>query len=72
MTPSSKNLINIAIVNNSQGERCNVRCGADWASAQDIALASQRIKERFGENIKLEYFDIAKSTAKYPPVKLQQ
>ena len=60
MLPLDKHAIQISIVDDSKGEKCDARCGEDWPSAEVIALASQRIRERFGDKIKLEYLDLAK------------
>ena len=60
MLPLGKPTIQISIVDDSEGEKCDARCGEDWSSAEVIALANQSIKERFGDKIKLEYLDLAK------------
>ncbi len=59
MPPLIKRPINITIVDDSRSEKCNVHCGADWSSAETIALANQRIKDKFSNKIKLEYLDLA-------------
>ena len=60
MLPLTKHAIQIAIVDDSKGEKCDVHCGVDWSSAEAIALASQRIKDRFGDRVKLQYLDLSK------------
>jgi len=67
-----KPCIQITIVDDSKGEKCNAHCGADWASTQVIDLASQRIKERFGDKIKLEYLDLTESTTNHHAVEFKQ
>jgi len=64
--------IQITIVDDSKGEKCDAHCGADWASAQVIDLAGQRIKERFGDKVKLEYIDLAESMADHHALELKQ
>ncbi len=54
-----KHDIQIVILDDSKGEQCDAECGIDWSSAEAIALASRQIKDRFGEEIKLEYVDLA-------------
>ena len=50
--------INITILgDNSQGE-CDARCGIDWTSPESVPFAVERIKERFGEDIPLEYINM--------------
>ena len=55
-----KHTIQITIVDDSKGEKCDAHCGVDWSSGEAIALANQRIKDRFGDKIQLEYLDLAK------------
>ena len=55
-----KPTIQITIVDDSEVEKCDAHCGIDWSSAEAIALASQRIKDRFGDGIKLQYLDLSK------------
>ncbi len=61
----SKHIIQITIVDDSKGEKCDALCGEDWSSAEAIALASQRIRERFDDKIKLEYLDMTKTMTGY-------
>ncbi len=44
-----------------QGE-CEAGCGEDWSSPDSITLAYERIKERFGEDIPIEYIDLSGDT----------
>ena len=46
-----KQTIQISIIDDSEGERCNARCGVDWSAVEVITLASQRIRDRFGGKI---------------------
>lgn len=55
--------IQITILNDSRQEECEAACGIDWSSSEATSLASQRIKDRFGEEIQLEYVDLAKAKA---------
>ena len=55
-----KHPIEITIVDDSKGEKCDAHCGVDWSSVEAITLASQRIKDRFGDKIQLEYLDLSK------------
>ena len=60
MLPLVKHTIQITIVDDSKGEKCDAHCGVDWSSMEAIALANQRIKDRFGDKIQLKYLDLAK------------
>ncbi len=68
----SKNIIQITIVDDSKSEKCDAHCGVDWSSVEAIALASQRIKDRFGDKIQLEYLDLAKPMANRHSLELNQ
>ena len=72
MPPLIKLPIQITIVDNSKGEKCDAHCGVDWSSAEAIALASQRIKDRFGEGIQFEYLDLAKPMTSHHVLELEQ
>ena len=67
-----KHTIQITIVDDSRAEKCDAECGLDWSSAEVIALASQRIKDRFGEKIKIEYLDLSEATANRHTLELSQ
>ena len=72
MPPLIKHTIQIIIVDDSKGEKCNAHCGIDWSSAEAIALASQRIKDRFSNKIELQYLDLAKPMTTRQALKLKQ
>ncbi len=57
---SSKQDIQVVIINDSKGERCDTDCGVDWSSVEAITLARQRIKDRFGDRVQLDYIDLSK------------
>ncbi len=63
MTSLIKHTIQITIVDDTTVENCDAHCGVDWSLAEAIALASQRIKDRFGDKIQLEYLDLSKAMA---------
>ena len=64
--------IQIVIVDGSKVGRCNISCGVDWSSAEAIALASQRIKDRFGDRVQLKYLDLSKPVVDYHALELQR
>jgi len=55
-----KHTIQINIVDDSSQKECDASCGEDWSSPEAIALVHQRITDRFGDKIQLEYFDLSK------------
>lgn len=72
MPPWSKPTIQITIIDDSKREKCGAHCGADWPLPETIALANQRIKDRFGNKIKLKYLDLAKPVANRHALQLKQ
>ncbi len=58
-----KKPVQITIINDPARQECDASCGTDWSSPEAIALAEQRIKERFGDAIPITYFDLAGDTA---------
>jgi len=50
----------ITVIDDSKAEKCEAHCGIDWSSKEAITLINQRIKERFGGRVKLEYLDLSK------------
>ena len=60
MPPLIEPAIQITIVDDSKVEKCDAHCGVDWSSPEVVTLASQRIKDRFGDRIKLQYLDLSK------------
>jgi len=62
----------ITIVDDSKGEKCEAHCGIDWSSPETIALATKRIKDRFGDRIELEYLDLSQPMVKHHALELSQ
>lgn len=54
--------IKVTIVYNSKikSEECDAYCGIDWSSAEAPVMVTQRVKERFGDRIQMEYLDLSK------------
>ncbi len=67
-----KHTIQVTIVDNPKGEKCDVHCGIDWSSAEAISLASERIKDRFGDSIQLEYLDLSQPITNHHALELSQ
>ena len=63
-----RSFIQVTLIDSSRGEKCEGRCGLDWSSAETIALARQRIKDRFGDRVQLEYLDLADPEAEHHPL----
>ena len=54
-------MIQITIVDDSSQQECNAACGMDWSSPEVINMASQQIKERFGQGFELQCLDLARA-----------
>ncbi len=63
MLPLIMHTIQVTIVDDSKSEKCDAHCGVDWSSVEAITLASQRIRDRFGDKMQLEYLDLSKPIA---------
>jgi hypothetical protein len=68
----NKHAIQITIVDDSKVEKCHAHCGVDWSSPEVIALASQRIRDRFGGKIQLDYLDLDKPVTNHYTSELKQ
>lgn len=62
MPSSTKHTIQVTIIDDSRQKECDADCGVDWFAGEAIALASQRIKERFGDRIELACLDLSTAT----------
>jgi len=67
-----RHAIQVTIVDDSTGEKCDTHCGVDWSSTEAISLAAKRIKDRFGNRIQLEYLDLSKSITNHHALELSQ
>ncbi len=67
-----KHIIQITIVDDTKGEKCDASCGVDWSSIEALALANQRVKDRFGDKTHLEYLDLSKPAANRRALALKQ
>ena len=54
----AKDTIRITILDDTRKQECEAACGEDWSLPETLALANQRIKDRFGEKAQLEYLDL--------------
>ena len=44
----------------------------DWSSAEAISLATERIRDQFGDRVELEYLDLSKSVINHRALELSQ
>jgi disulfide oxidoreductase YuzD len=50
--------LKITVLGGEGQNKCDAGCGEDWSAPESRVFAAERIKERFGEEIPLEYLDI--------------
>ena len=56
--------IRITILGDDIEDECDAGCGIDWASPESVPFAVERIKERFGEDIPLEYVNMTENNSR--------
>ncbi len=54
--------VTISIIDESGRRDCDIDCGMDWSSPDTVALAARQVKDRFGNEVRLEYVDLASGT----------
>jgi len=59
-------------MDDSRAEKCDIGCGIDWSSPENMGFARQSIKESFGNSITLDYVDMAKPAISHHISELQQ
>ena len=66
MTPQPS--IKVTIFDHSQHEKCQGRCGLDFTSPEVVESITELLKKLFGDEVQLEYFDLADPLAQsfYP------
>jgi len=72
MQPLNKQDIQVIIVDDSEAEKCEANCGVGWSSAELLTLASQGVKDRFGDRVRLEYVDLSEPVNSHRDLGLPQ
>ena len=49
----------VTIVDNSQEEKCEGRCGLDFSSPATVEFVTEHLKKLYGDSVQLEYLDLA-------------
>ncbi len=52
-------VVKVTIVFDSTARHCEGQCGLDWSCGETGNLIRRRIKERFGDTVKLELVDLS-------------
>lgn len=64
MPPSAEPTIQITVLDDRRSEECEAGCGMDWSSPESQTLARQRIKDGFGDRVKIEYLNLSGTEAR--------
>ena len=67
-----KHNIQVTIVDDITGEKCDAHCGMDWSSVEAMSLATERVKDRFGDRIQLGYLDLSSPITNHYAMELSQ
>ena len=65
MQSLDKQDIQVIIIDDSKSEKCEASCGVDWSSSEVFALATKRIKDRFGNRVRLEHIDLSRPVSSH-------
>ena len=49
----------MTIVDNSQSEKCEGRCGLDFSLPTTVEFVTEHLKKLYGDSVQLEYLDLA-------------
>ena len=63
MLPLNKRNMRVIIIDDGNQQQCETGCGVDWTAPEMLTLASQRIRDRFGDKIKLKHINLSPATA---------
>ena len=55
-------MLRVTIVNHSGRLYCQAGCGLDWSHPEVLKLAKERLRSRYGDEVELEYVDLAQSS----------
>lgn len=72
MPPLSEDNIKITILDDTSRPECHACVEIDWSSPESIALASQRINDRFNTRIQLEYINLSQGTDNHQALEWHQ
>ena len=56
---TSQTPIQVTVVDNSQSEKCEGRCGLDFSSPATVEFVTEHLNKLYGDSVKLEYLDLA-------------
>ena len=57
--------IRVTFFDDASGERCPAECGLDLASADTLQFITERLKDKYGEAVVVEYLDLATPPDRY-------
>jgi disulfide oxidoreductase YuzD len=65
MPPLNKKSIKITILDDTSRQECDACRDIDWSLPESVALAGQRIKDRFNESLKVEYINLSREVGNH-------
>jgi hypothetical protein len=54
-------VLRVVIVNNTGSIHCQVGCGWDWSQPEHLKLADERLRDRYGSEVQVDYIDLIHS-----------
>ena len=63
-------MLRVVIVNNTGSIHCQVGCGWDWSQPEHLKLAEERLRDRYGAEVQVDYIDLLHSGG-LPPADCQ-
>ncbi len=63
-------MLRVVIVNNTGSIHCQVGCGWDWSQPEHLKLAEERLRDRYGSEVQVDYIDLVQSEG-LPPADCQ-
>jgi disulfide oxidoreductase YuzD len=55
--------IRVTIIDDSREERC-AQCGMDCSTTEALAFTREKLRERYGDTVELEYLDLAEPSVR--------
>ena len=56
---TSQTPIRVTVLDDSQGEKCEGRCGLDFSSPATVEFVTELLNKLYGNSVQLEYLDLA-------------
>ncbi len=64
--------IETVIIYDRQAQKCEAGCAPDWSLLENMAMADQQVRVRFGDRVHLRYLDLSQPAAEDFALKWQR